>query len=87
VAASPRVPRANDPSWATASRPLREFLDHEKGRSWDDILEWAKKSKMDEELVRNMLAWLYIEKWASYTGKTKRWKKAAQLDNEAMVGR
>ena len=66
--------RANDRRWFDRTGPLRTFLGEEE-RSWDELLTWGKKNKTNEEMIRNMLAWLFMEGLAAYSKTTKKWRK------------
>lgn len=71
------VPRkvlpADDKRWEEACEPLLEFLI--VPRSWRELEAWSSSEKVPLDTVRNMLAWLSLNKHATYDIAAKTWAK------------
>jgi hypothetical protein len=69
------IPATQDPSWKTWAGPLRNFL-HRRQRDWKELEDWGKRSGIAPDILRHMLAWMSIQRLASWTGTT--WKLKRQ---------
>lgn len=52
-----KIPPVSDPIWAQWAAPLLEFIS-QGPKDWKAIHVWRRQVKMNEELLRNCLAWL-----------------------------
>jgi hypothetical protein len=50
------VPPVSDPSWARLAADLLPYME-KKSRTWPELKAWAKKRKMKQETLRNVVAW------------------------------
>jgi hypothetical protein len=52
-------PELCDPSWLHESRPLLEFISTREGfASWSELYTWARVTRVNENKLRNLLAYL-----------------------------
>lgn len=67
-----KIPPSYDFSWPARCEPLLDFL--EEPRDWKALEAWARREKVKQEMLRNMLAWLEDRWLAREDPETRTWR-------------